>query len=210
MDPITLSLLMAGGTSLWNYFSQNSQKKDLEDAQKKKLNQYRSSLTDMKYDPFEQSQVLNGVAKVNNSSLEQALNQAALGTSGSMNATQMKGALIAPMVSQNAQRMLEAQNKITDYNKSIDGQIATADLNAPTIPNVDLGQILGDGVGTGLATYQMIDQMNNQKDMLDIEKKRTDSTMNFFKDMDTTDINTFMPWKKKLNFQTPFLYNQPQ
>lgn len=195
MDPITLALLLGGGSGLFNLISGDMDRKTLEEEQKKKLEAYKSQLGDMKYDAVEKGQALKGVEKVNNSTLAQTMNQAALGTANSMNATQMKGALIAPIVSQNMQRMLNTTERIDSFNKDIDSKIASADLNAPSVPSVDIGGILENAINTGLAGYQMAEGLNMQDKMMENEKQRQKDMFNFFKGTDTT---SFESWKKNL------------
>ena len=120
------------------------------DKKKKALKDYVEQLQKMKYDSEDIAMGENDAARIGNSQTASALNQIAPGLAGSLNETQAKSALVAPIAAAGMQNMIAMRQKYLDYNKSLDEKAANASLGINS-ESMDYGDVLGSGLAGAMA-----------------------------------------------------------
>lgn len=153
-------LAIGVATALGNLFGNSSVNAQKANA----LEKYRKKLIEAQYDPVEKARALDNVGDVYNTSMANAMNSSAFGLARYSNANTAKAVSMSKMIGQRSGAIVDEANKIDEYNKKIDLEIAGLELQQPI--NDPLGDLIAGGaagvqLGMSIGNYQ--DELKNNK-----------------------------------------------
>lgn len=159
LDPVTVGLGVA--TGLGNLFGNQSAARQREIA----LGKYRKKLIEAQYDPVEKAKAIDRVGDAYNTSIADNMNSSAFGLGRFLNSNTAKAVSTSKMLGQRSGAMVDEANRIEGFNKKIDLDIASLELEQPVRdPLGDLieGGAAGVQLGMSIGNYQSEIEFNSE------------------------------------------------